>query len=395
MLLALVVVLVVLATAGWLASTRQDAPNPLAIQLSEWAHAEVAGRRPPSADAPPAEVAAFFADLGTARSERLAERFPLVVGNLSGAPVPLRYQANRRAIEDARAVELRRAEDARLSPEGQGDAARRAHRLASLLRADRQILAFDPTGPGRVAEVFGDLTTADRISLLVPGVDTDLITFERTEGRYTAPAGMAQALLAEERAQAPGIAAATIAWADYDAPPGLAMSAATAGRAERGAARLLDTLAGLPSDAELALFCHSYGSVVCGVAADELPSRVTDIAVTGSPGMRADSVADLGTSARVWAMRAADDWVADLPHLSIGPLGHGTDPVSPAFGARRLSDEGAHGHDGYYQPGAHSLRALALVGAGVNAATDCAPGGDGCAAFTTCPEPVHAGGQTS
>ena len=101
----------------------------------------------------------------------------------------------------------------------------------------------------------------------------------------------------------------------------------------------------------MALFCHSYGSVVCGVAAHELPRRVTDVVVAGSPGMRAENVAGLHTSARVWATRDEGDWIADVPHLEVGGLGHGADPVSPEFGARLLSSAGARSHTGYFAPG--------------------------------------------
>ncbi len=99
------------------------------------------------------------------------------------------------------------------------------------------------------------------------------------------------------------------------------------------------------------MFCHSYGSVVCGVAAHGMPRRVADIAVAASPGMRAASAARLGTTARVWAMRDASDWVQDVPYLELGGLGHGADPVSSAFGARVLSARDAQGHSGYFQPG--------------------------------------------
>ena len=63
----------------------------------------------------------------------------------------------------------------------------------------RKILAFDPNGSGRVAEVFGDLDTARRVSVVVPGVDTDLLTFQRTTKPYSAPVGMARSLYAAER----------------------------------------------------------------------------------------------------------------------------------------------------------------------------------------------------
>ena len=177
---------------------------------------------------------------------------------------------------------------------------------------------------------------------------------------------------------------AVIAWADYEAPTGLGMSAATARLADGGADRLLAALDGLPGGAPIALFCHSYGSVVCGVAAGELPARVTDIAVTGSPGMRASDVSGLDTGARVWAMRNEDDWIGEVPHLEIGPFGHGNDPYDENFGARLLSSEGAEGHGGYFTPGADSLHNMALIGAGSVNEVTCAPGVQSCAPLDPC-----------
>ncbi len=110
------------------------------------------------------------------------------------------------------------------------------------------------------------------------------------------------------------------------------MEAATATRAEHGAARLNALLRALPGRSPVSLFCHSYGSVVCGLAADTLPGRVKDIAVAGSPGMRVEKATGLRTSARVWAMRDADDWIQDVPYLEVGGLGHGADPVSRRSG---------------------------------------------------------------
>ena len=166
-----------------------------------------------------------------------------------------------------------------------------------------------------------------------------------------------------------------IAWADYTAPSGLGIDAATAMRAEEGAVRLNALVRALPGRSPVALYCHSYGSVVCGVAAHELPSRVSDIAVAGSPGMRADTVAGLRTYARVWAMRDSDDWIQDVPHLEVGGLGHGADPVSTGFGARVLSARDAKGHTGYFEPGTESLRNFAEIGIGAYRAVDCAQHG--------------------
>jgi hypothetical protein len=91
---------------------------------------------------------------------------------------------------------------------------------------------------------------------------------------------------------------------------------------------------------------------------------VSDIAVAGSPGMRVEKAAQLHTTARVWAMRDADDWIQDVPYLEVGGLGHGADPVSTGFGARVLSAQGAKGHAGYFEPGTASLMNFAEIGVG-------------------------------
>ena len=372
-LLALAVVFIMLATTGWTAiHQHRGAASPVEATRAAWSHGRIAGHRLPDPTAPPGTLSRFFASLTPRQSARLADRYPLAVGNMNGAPVQLRYRANRRAIEAARLVEKRRTHDSRLSPEGQRAAARRVHRYESLLEPGRQVLAFDPTGTGRIAEVVGDLGTAQRISVVVPGVDTGLLTFQRTERKYTAPLGMATALYHAERRAAPHVRTAVIAWADYTAPSGIGVDAATAKRAEEGAVRLNALLAALPGQASVALYCHSYGSVLCGVAAHEAPKRVTDIAVAASPGMRVSHVSQLGTEARIWAMRDGDDWIEDVPNLEFGGLGHGADPVSSGFGARVLSARGAQGHTGYFEPGTESLANFAEIGVGAYRAVQCA-----------------------
>ncbi|MGW6390164.1 alpha/beta hydrolase [Streptomyces sp. NPDC055103] len=365
-LLALAVVFVLLATTGWTTVRHRPEPGPSReAAFAAWARDRVGHRPLPDPDATPAgAVAAFFARLGPAGGLRLAERHPLVVGNLNGAPVALRYRANRLTLGQALAAERGRVDDSRLSADGRHEARRRADRFASLMRPGRQVLAFDPTGKGRAAEVLGDLERARRVSVIVPGVDTTLLTFQKTHGRYAAPAGMAQSLFAAERRASPGARVAVIAWADYTAPAGVGVDAMTGRLAANGAVRLVEMASALPGDARVALFCHSYGSVLCGLAAPRLPARVTDLAVAGSPGMRVDRAADLATPARVWAMRDADDWIADVPHLEVGGVGHGADPVEPEFGARLLSARGALGHSGYFEPGTESLGNFAAIGVG-------------------------------
>ncbi|MEV5353091.1 alpha/beta hydrolase [Streptomyces sp. NPDC052693] len=371
-LLALAVVFVMLATTGWTALRNQRGDTPLQASLSAWEDGRIAGRRLPDPRSEPAKLARFFASLGERDRARLVRKYALAVGNMNGAPVELRYRANRLALAEARRVERERMHDERLTPAGQHEAGRRMHRFEDLMEKGRRILAFDPEGSGRVAEVFGDLRRAERVSVVVPGVDTDLLTFQRTHRPYSAPVGMARALYAAERQASPSTRTAVIAWADYRAPSGLGIDSATAMRAEDGAVRLDSLVRALPGAAPVSLFCHSYGSVVCGVAAHRLPDRVADIAVAGSPGMRVEKADQLRTGARVWAMRDADDWIQDVPYLELGGLGHGADPVSAGFGARVLSAAGAKGHAGYFEPGTASLFNFAEIGVGAYRSVHCA-----------------------
>ncbi|WP_301128305.1 alpha/beta hydrolase [Streptomyces cacaoi] len=376
-LFALAVVLVLLATTGWTAVRGNDvASGPRAAALQAWEKGSFAGRPLPDPDSSPRRIAHWFKTLDPGQQRTLAQRYPLVVGNLGGAPLKLRYRANHQALVQARDTERRRMTDERLTDEGRHDAGRRMHRYESMLRPGRQFIAFDPTDRGRAAEVFGDLQHAERLSVVVPGVDTEMLTFERSSRRYSAPVGMASALQRQQQSTAPSERTATVAWAGYNAPAGLGVEAASGGPAQEGAKRLNSFLRAVPASTDgaapkMSLFCHSYGSVVCGVAAKKLPRSVTDIAVAGSPGMRADNARQLKTRAHIWATRDRDDWIADVPHMNVGGLGHGADPVSKAFGARRISSADSVGHTGYFVPGTRSLANFAAIGTGSYSAVDC------------------------
>ncbi|MEU0132508.1 alpha/beta hydrolase [Streptomyces sp. NPDC006296] len=378
-LLAIAVVFVMLATTGWTAVRHQHAAEPREIALASWAKGRIAGHALPDASAPADRLAHFFGALTAGQRVALADAYPLVVGNMNGAPVTLRYRANRHALEQAESAEEQRTRDARLSPDGHRQAVLRLDRFRSLLTGDRKILAFDPSGRGRAAEVFGDLDRAERISVVVPGVDTNLLTLERSGLKANAaPVGMARSLYDAERSAGPAARTAVIAWADYTAPAGIGMDAALGGLASEGAVRLNALVRALPGTSDVSLFCHSYGSVLCGVAAHGLPDRVSDIAVAGSPGMRANSAGALHTRARVWAMRDGDDWIEDVPNMAVGGLGHGADPVDPSFGARIVSANGAIGHSGYFEPGTESLSNFAAIGVGAYDTVRCATSDQAC-----------------
>ncbi|QRX97274.1 alpha/beta hydrolase [Streptomyces noursei] len=358
------VLLSVVGTGGWVAGSAQQAVTGPPPGSAAWRADHSLGRAlPDPAGAAPREVTAFFVRLDGVQREELAARHPLVVGNLDGAPLSLRYRANSLAI---------RAEEEKAERRGDG---RSAARYAAFLRPGRRILAFDPRGRGQLAEVYGDLAAARRTAVVVPGSDIDLGSFERAEDPYGTPSGMARALRAKMAENTPGTPTAVIAWAGYTTPVGLGPDAATGRLAEAGAPRLNRLLAGLQALGRPApsVFCHSYGSVVCGVAAPATaPGAVADLVFLGSPGTRADTAAGLRSTARVWAARDATDWIGDAPHTRLLDLGHGPDPTDPAYGARRVSADRARGHTGYFAPGTDSLANFADITLGAYRAVRCA-----------------------
>ncbi|MEU9122365.1 alpha/beta hydrolase [Streptomyces sp. NPDC048506] len=362
---AALAVTLVAGTGGWAAGTAQTAVTGPAPGAAAWHADRSLGVRPPDpATARPADLARFFGSLTGAQRHALAVRHPLTVGNLDGAPVALRYEANSRAITAERDRQLARATDPAGTLEDHREARKAADRCAALLAPGRHILAFDPRGRGQVAEVYGDLTTAQHLAVVVPGSDIDLGSFDRARDPYGTPAGMARSLRAQLAADAPGTRTAVIAWAGYTTPVGLGPDAATGRLAEAGAPRLARLLSGLTAVGAPApaVLCHSYGSVVCGLAIPQVGrGGLADLIVFGSPGMRRDSVAELHTTARVWAARDASDWIGDVPNVELLGLGHGADPTDPAFGARRVSAEQAEGHTGYLAPGTDSLRNFAAI----------------------------------
>ncbi|WP_217164908.1 alpha/beta hydrolase [Streptomyces sp. AC512_CC834] len=312
---AVLTTLLVGGTAGGASASSESAPSGPLPGTAAWLADDSLGRElPDPATATPSEVAAFFAGLTRAQGQRLVEDHPTVVGNLDGAPVKLRYEANAPA----------------------GD----------------QVLAYDARGRGLIAQVVGDLESAAHVSVVVPGSDIDISRFDRTAERA--------ADLQEEA----GDDTAVIAWAGYTTPSGIGLDLATGRLAEAGAERLVRFTEGLDAAGlpDPALFCHSYGSVVCGLAA--AGTDASDIVVMGSPGMRADSVTALGTDAHVWAAKSPADWIDRVPNVEFLGLGHGADPTSPGFGASVLPADDVPAHDEYFTPGTSTLTAFAAIADG-------------------------------
>ncbi|MDJ0382576.1 alpha/beta hydrolase [Streptomyces sp. G-G2] len=276
---------------------------------------------------------------------------PVAVRFADGASASERYAANLANLAEA----ARMADDA-------GRSQRAAKLRAMAAGGSAHFLSFDGRGTGRAVEVLGDLATADRVAVLVPGTDTTLDTYQRFR---------AGALALRQRLQAEHPRSAVVAWLGYDTPGTVSTTVLTTARADDGARKLAPFLAELrrlsASGARQSLLCHSYGSVVC--ARTRTGPAVTDMALFGSPGTGAETAAGLPTAARVWAGRGSEDWIARVPHVRLGGIGFGTDPVDPAFGARAF-DAGSAGHSDYLKPGTASLDGLARIVLGATTASD-------------------------
>ncbi|GAA4072670.1 alpha/beta hydrolase [Actinomadura miaoliensis] len=236
----------------------------------------------------------------------------------------------------------------------------RAEAFEAFLTPGRRFLAFDARGHGRAVEVIGDLARAERVAVVVPGADGRLTNFDNPKWA----GGGARAVYRQARQVAPGVRVAVVAWLGYASPSTMSATVLTPGRAVDGARKLqrfVTELHDTNGRAQVALLCHSYGSVVCGQAAGAV--RVDDIALYGSPGVTASSVTDMRTGARVWAGRADGDWTRYVPKRHVAGLGFGPDPVSPSFGALRFA-AGTGSHSEYLRPGSVSLRNLTFIALG-------------------------------
>jgi hypothetical protein len=285
---------------------------------------------------------------GAARPAAVPAPAPTVLG-------PLR-EASPAALEERYAVSRRDIRAAGHMAAGHGDL-RRAASLRAMAAPGRQFLAFDGRDGGRTTEVVGELATARRIAVLVPGAGVGLDAY----GRLRRGAVALQRELGE--------GAAVAVWLGYRSPATVSPAALTTGLADGAAPELralVDGLRAVRPTARISLLCHSYGSVVCARSAPGTPANA--LVLYGSPGVGVDNAASLRTGARVWAGRSGGDWIARVPHTRlrvpfVATVGFGTDPVADRFGAE-VFDAGDGGHSDYLRPGSRALTNLARIASG-------------------------------
>ena len=258
-------------------------------------------------------------------------------------------------------------------------------------------------GDGRVAEVWGDVTTAAHVLLLVPGTTTSEQNWSQTEKHGDATWQALQ--------DATGGDAAVIAWLGAPEPPST-YAAALQHWAKTAAPALTAFVHALPlaSGARVTLVGHSYGAVVAGLAVHDgglRPSALVGVAPAGF-GPQVRDTDDLG-GIPTYVLEDARDPIRDVQvvqrdvlaaaDLAVPFSGMVVDRVSGALGighlgvdpvclpgsvelasadddpdAPELSFSGSI-HSSYFDPGSATVRQIAAVAAGtavVTAAGRCA-----------------------
>jgi pimeloyl-ACP methyl ester carboxylesterase len=206
------------------------------------------------------------------------------------------------------------------------DALLRPRRLlvnGKVVVAERQIVLFDPTGVGRVAEVFGDLSTAHRVAILVPGTGTKLNNWSGVSRNASS---------IHELALENDAATATIAYLGFEEPPTI-LEASRRRYAERAVEPMIAFADGLRLDpaVRVTVVGHSYGTTAVGMAVGS-GLHADNVVLLASPGIGVDRVDDLGASnTKFYALRNPRDPIQIVQPLKDG-ANHGV-PAIPIIGA--------------------------------------------------------------
>ena len=280
----------------------------------------------------PAQVAALAAALPAEIGRRLAWTTPGVIAATDGLPLTWRAVATRRLMT----IEADRLRS-ELSTESDEQAVERLRLLEGWIESERTFIWFDPAGDGQLVEVIGDVDAAVGIGVFVPGIGSELRTFE-------AVASHARSLVSVARSMDQEIA--VVAWLGYDAPAiGWNIEPLLGDQAEVGFPNLMafvDGLAAQRPHVPLTVVAHSYGSVLAARAAADGHLAADRLVIVGSPNVAVEHISELVVPepAAVFVGEAPSDPVIAIGDLTNGwvddwsGLGHGYDPGACAWGAR-------------------------------------------------------------
>ncbi|MBP2471789.1 hypothetical protein JOF53_000661 [Crossiella equi] len=336
----------------------------------------------PSANASPADNAAWWDSLSEGERGRLLMTRPDVLGRLDGLPATIRDQANRARIPMERvSIEDRIRELSRL-PGNEERIEKLRGKLSeldqvekTLAKGDRQLLVLDTGGERlKAAIATGNIDTATHVSVFTPGftsnVKDSLASYDDQMDKLRTEAERQSARYGD------GGSVAMVTWLGYEAPQGSEIagpnSVALDNAAQKGAEKLSGFLNGIDAsrkdDPHLTALGHSYGSLTTGLALQR-DTGVDDVVFYGSPGVGTSDVNDIKVpSGHTYAIEADWDIVADFGRF-------GSDP-SRLDGVRQLSADEAvtpdgqyldrvTGHTDYMKPNSTSQYNMAVVIAGL------------------------------
>jgi Alpha/beta hydrolase len=317
----------------------------------------------------PAEVRAWWGNLGAEQRSLYLAAFPELIGGLDGVPAGDRHPANminlRNHIVDQTALVGR----PHVGLGEQGQLILRQQRLDSLngmlnrIEASEygpesqrlHLLGINNTGDGRAIVAVGNPDTARTIGVVVPGIWTTIDGMDYQIDRAANLQGAADQLTPAQND------VAVIAWLGYDTPEGVT-GPPSGERARQGAPVLdsyIDGIRATQSEgARVIVVGHSYAAAVIGTAASTGNGLAVDgIMVAGAPGMRVPDGSHLiGLRPdQIWAGSSYNDVVTFL-----GPWAHDTAPHTVEFGANRFYVD-TSGHSDYWTRGSISLQNQALI----------------------------------
>jgi hypothetical protein len=338
---------------------------------------------PPSARA----ITNMWAAFGSSRKASLLAGVPAVIGNLEGVPFGARDTANRSYLRGS----ISKLKSDIKSGIGRGELVAARARLQMLEQVHealvtpssthsatpaqaRHLLSLDPSGVGRAAVVIGDLSTADYVSYLVPGmfftVDGQMVDWTVIAQDLNTEQTNWVSLLSKTDPSMAGKKVATVAWIGYQTP-GLT-GITSLGLADDGANKLGASIEGVQAVRDgrepfVTIVGHSYGSTAAMIELAKGGVNVDALVLIGSPGSAAQSASDLSVrNDNVYVGEAAWDPVVNTAF-------YGSDPGSPSFGAHKMDVSGgvdpithkqlapAIGHLGYFDAGTAAMRNIALI----------------------------------
>ncbi len=292
------------------------------------------------------DARSLFEGLGDEQASILAMMFPSTVGNLPGVPFDQRADANTVRIVVALEDEQGELGDLKDTHEHNqhdwdflglnnndlegpiGESEDLIDLYQSILRDDRQILYFDPSGDGAMAELHEPITSSTHnVGVLVPGTTAELSNFDGNARRSETFSD-----------NDPTGGLSMITWMGGDLPDSIVKDAPFANYSVDLGPKLADfshdvrlEVDRAGSAAQVTYAGHSYGGAVVGRS--ELHGLDADrVMHIESAGMGhdikdADDLPSSQSGVNRYSMTAPGDIIGDIQGTQVGDnIGHGADP---------------------------------------------------------------------